>query len=128
MQRRLKPAATKREEDELILKYFLYFLLGGCIVTLVSYFGATKRTLLSSFIATLPCLSLATFILIYKEGGVGAAIAYGKGLILFLPAWLCYVVMAIFLLPRWEMWKALSVAVMAYLIVALVTKRLSESF
>ena len=109
------------------LKYFLYFLLGGCIVCLVSYFGATKRTLLSSFIATLPCLSLVTFILIYKEGGMHASVSYGKGLILFTPAWLCYVGLAIFLLPRWEMWKALSVSVMAYLLVALVAKRLSES-
>lgn len=109
------------------LRYLLYFLLGGCIVSLVSYFGATKRTLLSSFIATLPCLSLATLILIYKEGGMGAAVSYGKGLILFTPAWLCYVGTVIFLLPRCQMWKALTVSVMAYLLVALVTKRLSES-
>ncbi len=87
-----------------------------------------KRTLLASFIATLPCLSLATFILIYKEGGTGAAVAYGKGLILFLPAWLSYVTMAIWLLPRLELWKALTVAVTAYFIVALITKRFSESF
>jgi uncharacterized membrane protein (GlpM family) len=112
--------------NTLILKYLLYFLLGGCIVSLVSYFGATKRTLLSSFIATLPCLSLVTFILIYREGGMGAAVSYGKGLIMFTPAWLCYVAMAILLLPRWEMWKALSVSVMAYLLVALIVKRLSE--
>ncbi|MEK7242045.1 MAG: hypothetical protein AAB048_04660 [Planctomycetota bacterium] len=56
-----------------------------------------------------------------------ASVSYGKGLILFTPAWLCYVGLAIFLLPRWEMWKALSVSVMAYLLVALVAKRLSES-
>ncbi len=113
---------------ELFIKYFLYFLLGGCIVSLVSYFGATKRTLLSSFIATLPCLSLVTFILIYKEGGMQASVSYGKGLILFTPAWLCYVLATIFLLPRWEMWKALTVSVAAYFFVALIVRRLAESF
>jgi uncharacterized membrane protein (GlpM family) len=106
----------------------LYFLLGGSIVTSVTYFGGTKRTLLSAFIATLPCLSLVTFILIYKDGGMRAAVSYGKGLILFSPAWLCYVGLAIYLLPRWELWKALSVSVMAYLLVALITKRLIELF
>lgn len=110
------------------LKYFLYFLLGGSIVTLVAYFGGTKRTLLSAFIATLPCLSLVTFTLIYKEGGMGAAVSYGKGLILFTPAWLSYVGMAIFLLPRCEVWKALSVSVAVYLLVALITRRLTELF
>jgi hypothetical protein len=73
-------------------------------------------------------MSLLTFILIYREGGTGAAVSYGKGLMLFCPAWLCYVAMAIYLLPRWDLWKALSVSVAAYFVVAWAVKRLYEIF
>ncbi|MFQ5957413.1 MAG: DUF3147 domain-containing protein [Candidatus Brocadiales bacterium] len=103
-------------------KYLLYFLVGGIIVTLVSYFGGVRKSLLSSFIAMMPALSIITATFIYREAGADATVSYAKGLILFSPAWLCYIGAFIFLLPRVDIWKAVPISVLVYFVVAFITR------
>jgi len=107
-------------------KYLLYFLMGGIIVSAVSYFGGAGRSVLSSFLAMMPALSIITATLIYKEAGVDATVSYAKGLILFSPAWFCYIVAFIYLLPRMELWKAMAVSVSLYFVVAFLTRAVMQ--
>lgn len=110
------------------LKYLLYFFVGGIIVSLVSYFGGVRKSLLSSFIAMMPALSIITAAFIYREAGTDATVSYAKGLILFSPAWLCYIGAFIFLLPRVDIWKAVPISVFVYFVVALVTRAVVQEF
>jgi uncharacterized membrane protein (GlpM family) len=110
------------------MKYLLYFFLGGLIVSLIAYLGGMKKTLLSAFIATLPTLSVVTFVFVYREGGQEAALSYAKGLLLFTPAWLSYIGLFVFLLPRTDIWKALVLSVFLYFFVAFLTKVVYEGF
>ncbi len=92
----------------MLMKLTLYFLIGGLVVSLVTYLGLAGRGLLSAFVATFPHISLVTFILIYFNGGVEYTISYAKGLLLFAPSWLAYVAAFMVLLPRTGFWTALS--------------------
>ena len=73
------------------LKYSLYFLLGGSLVSLSTYIGAQGRGFLAAFISTFPAITGVTIILIYLNGGSDPAQEYAKHLLWLVPAWVIYV-------------------------------------
>lgn len=93
-----------------------YFLLGGTVVTLVTYLGGQGKGLLAAFIAAFPAMTLLTFILIHSQSGVSATISYAKGLLIITPAWLLYVACVLILLPRWGMARALGSGILIYIL------------
>ena len=102
-----------------------YFIIGGLIISTVTYFGSHGKSELAAFIAFLPATSLITVCTIYFAGGTGAAVSYAKSMLILLPAWLFYVIGVIFLLPRLGLVIALLVSVAAYVAAAFVTMRLT---
>ena len=58
------------------MKYGLYFLLGGTIVSLSTYLGSQGRSFLAAFASTFPAITGATFVLIYLNGGNDAIVSY----------------------------------------------------
>ena len=102
-----------------------YFVIGGLIVSVVTYFGSHGKSEFAVFIAFIPSTSLITLCTIYLAGGMGATVSYAKSMLILTPAWLCYVVGVIFLLPRLGLVIALLVSVAAYLAAAFVTMRLT---
>lgn len=102
-----------------------YFVIGGLVVSVVTYFGSQGRSELAVFIAFLPSTTLITLCTIYLAGGTGAAVSYAKSMLVLLPAWVLYVVGVIFLLPRLGLVVSLLVSVAAYLAAAFVTMRLT---
>jgi uncharacterized membrane protein (GlpM family) len=103
----------------------LYFVIGGLVVSLVTYFGSQGRSQLAVFIAFLPGTTLITLCTIYFAGGTGAAVSYAKSMLILLPAWVLYVLGVIFLLPRLGLAVSILVSVAAYLAAAFVTMRLT---
>jgi len=93
----------------------LYFLLGGTVVALVTYFGSQGKGLFAAFIGSLPTVTVITLCIIYLNAGVDASTSYFKGLLIMLPAWLLYVIAVIFLLPRLGLVPSLVIAVAIYL-------------
>ena len=63
-----------------------YFVIGGLVVSVVTYFGSQGKSELAVFIAFLPRTSLIIVCTIYFAGGTGAAISYAKSMIILLPA------------------------------------------
>jgi hypothetical protein len=59
------------------MKYLLYFLVGGTIVTIVTYFASHAKGLIAAFFANLPIITFITFLTIYLESGQNAVISYG---------------------------------------------------
>jgi hypothetical protein len=57
-----------------VLKFLLYFLIGGSIVTLVTYFGSRMKGLTAAFLAMFPFLTTLTLITIYYKAWTTAII------------------------------------------------------
>ena len=113
----------KRTVDPKLLA--LYFVIGGLVVSLVTYFGSQGKSELAVFIAFLPGTTLITLITIYLGGGTGAAVSYAKSMLILLPAWVLYVLGVIFLLPRLGLAVSMLVSVAVYVVAALLTMRLT---
>lgn len=103
----------------------LYFVIGGLVVSLVTYFGSQGRSELAVFIAFLPATTLITVVTIYLAGGTGAAVSYAKWMLILLPAWVLYAVGLIFLLPRLGLALSLVISVAAYLGAAFLTMKIA---
>ena len=103
----------------------LYFVLGGTIVTLVTWLGSQGKGLLAAFIALFPALTVVTLSAVYLRGGVEPTVAYAKGLLFMIPAWLLYVLTVIFLVPRLGLAAALAIGIALYAAGSLLTMRLT---
>lgn len=96
------------------LRFLIYFLLGGSVTALTAYFAGLGRGTVSAFIATLPLLTVLTFSLIYSEGGPKTVEEYARGLIIFTPPWLCYLVVVWFGTERLGIFKSLGLGILVY--------------
>ena len=100
------------------LKYFLYFLAGGVIVSVVTYFASQAKGLLAAFIANLQVITLITFLTIYFESGEKAIVPYAEGLVIMLVPWLAYIFAIIFLTHRLGFVVSLVIGISLYLFFA----------
>lgn len=98
--------------------FIIHFLLGGTIVSLVTFIGSHGKGLLAAFIATFPTMTVITFSLLYHKSGQTATVSYAKGLLLMTPPWIVYVLCLIFLLPRIGFAKSIITGVSTYMILA----------
>lgn len=104
------------------MKYLIYFLTGGAVVTLVTYVGGSGRSLLSAFIATFPAVTLISAIFIYRDAGYQPTLDYVRGLVLFVPAWLGYLISLLVLLPRVAFANAIAASVAVFLLGVAITR------
>jgi hypothetical protein len=96
-------------------KYLLYFLLGGTIVSVSTYFGSQGKSFLAAFASTFPAITGATFVLIYLNGGSESLVGYAKNLLWFVPAWIVYVITMILGVPRVGFWPSMIGSLVLYL-------------
>jgi hypothetical protein len=96
-------------------KYLLYFLLGGTIVSVSTYFGSQGKSFLAAFASTFPAITGATFVLIYLNGGSESLVGYAKNLLWFVPPWIVYVITMILGVPRVGFWPAMIGSLVLYL-------------
>jgi len=102
----------------------LYFVLGGTIVTLISYFGTQGKGMMAAFIGFFPTISIVTLLIIYYKSGVGATVSYFKGMLFLIPAWVLYALAMVFILPRWGIVPSVIIGVALYIGIALLTIKL----
>jgi hypothetical protein len=86
-------------------------------VSAVTYLGSMGRGMLSAFVATFPSITVLTFILIYLNAGTDPTLSYAKGMVLFFPSWLAYLVCFVVALPRYGFWPALGASLVAFFLV-----------
>jgi len=98
--------------------FILHFILGGTIVSVVTFIGSQGKGMLAAFVATFPTMTALTFALVYSKAGQVATVNYAKGLLLMTPPWIIYVLCLIFLLPKWGFVKSLIAGVLTYMILA----------
>lgn len=100
------------------LKYLIYFILGGLIVTLATYFGSEKKGLIAAFFAMFPFVTAFTIFTIYSAVGSEAVAYYVKGLLLLTPAWILYLIIVLYLIPKYNFGLSLAAGVVVYMIIA----------
>jgi uncharacterized membrane protein (GlpM family) len=105
---------------EELTKFVGYFIFGGLILSIVTYFGSREKGLIAAFFAMFPVVTALTLFTIYSEAGSEAVITYVKGLLLLTPVWLLYLLCMIYLLPKYGFWIALISGVFLYLVLALI--------
>lgn len=98
-----------------LIKYGVYFLLGGTIVSLSTYLGSQGRSFLVAFASTFPAITGATFLLIYLNGGADSLVGYAKNLLWFVPPWIVYVVSMIIGVPRLGFWLGAAMSLTLYM-------------
>ncbi len=98
-----------------LVKYTIYFLLGGTIVSLSTYLGSQGRSFLAAFASTFPAITGATFVLIYLNGGSDQLVGYAKNLLWFVPPWIVYVTAMILGVPRLGFWAAMGLSLALYM-------------
>ncbi len=98
-----------------LMKYAIYFLLGGTIVSLSTYLGAKGNSFLAALVSTFPAITAATFILLYLNGGGATTVDYAKNLLWFVPPWIIYVTAMILGIPRLGFWPAMAGSLTLYL-------------
>jgi uncharacterized membrane protein (GlpM family) len=104
----------------------LYFLIGGIIVALTTYFGSQGKGLLAAFISFLPSITIVTLCAIYFSEGVSATTSYIKGMLVLLPAWFLYALCLFYTLPRIGLLPSLFISVSLYLVASWATIQLVD--
>lgn len=104
------------------MKYALYFIIGGTVVSLTTYLGSLGRSWLAAFVTTFPALTGITFILMYLNAGVEPTVPYARNLLYFIVPWVVYVGFYILTIDRLGFWLALTGAVVLFVGVSAITK------
>ena len=103
----------------------VYFLLGGTVVSLASYFGSHSKGLLAAFISFFPAATVFTVTAIYAAAGGHAASQYARGMLLMLPAWVLYALSLFWFTPRLGLGVSLLIGIPLYIGGALLTMKLA---
>jgi uncharacterized membrane protein (GlpM family) len=98
-----------------ILKFLLYFIVGGSVVSLTTYYGSRGQGFTAALISMFPSLTVLTFFLIYKAGGDASVISYAKNLAFGVPPWILYIIAVAMLCEHLGIWLSLTVGVILYL-------------
>ena len=98
-----------------VIKYGVYFLIGGVVVSASTYLGAKGEGFLAALASTFPAITGVTFVLIHLNGGDDATLAYAKHLLWFVPPWLAYVGFMIVALTHLGFWVAMSGSLAVYM-------------
>lgn len=100
------------------LRYLIYFILGGLVVTIATYFGSEKKGLIAAFFAMFPFVNAVTVYTIYSTADSQAVASYARGLILLTPAWVIYLLIIWYLIPKYNLWISLTIGVIVYMLIA----------
>ncbi len=96
------------------MRYALYFIIGGTVVSLTTYLGSLGKSWLAAFVTTFPALTGITFILMYLNAGVEPTVPYARNLLYFVVPWLAYVGFYLVTIDRVGFWFALMGAIVLF--------------
>ena len=104
------------------MRYALYFIIGGTVVSLTTYLGSLGKSWLAAFVTTFPALTGITFILMYLNAGVEPTVPYARNLLYFVVPWLAYVGFYLVTIDRVGFWFALMGAIVLFVGVSALSK------
>jgi uncharacterized membrane protein (GlpM family) len=108
------------------LRFFLYFLVGGTVVTLISFLASIGKPQLAAFIGLIPSNTILTFIFTHREGGAKTTTEYARTMMWFTPAWLLYVATVMWLLPKQGLYRSLGAGLAVFFAASFLTSLLRQ--
>src|SRR5437879_13328173 len=105
------------------MKYALYFVIGGTVVSLTTYLGSLGKSWLAAFVTTFPALTGLTFILMYLNVGVEPTVPYARNLLDFVIPCLAYVGVCLLTIDRFGFGLALTGAIGLFVAAAALPRR-----
>ncbi len=105
----------------------VYFVIGGIVVSSITYLGSQGKSMPAAFIAMLPCVSVITLCTIYFHGGTSATVSYARDMLILLPPWILYVVGVIYLLPRIGLPLSLIASIAVYVLASYTIMRFAPN-
>jgi hypothetical protein len=103
----------------------LYFVIGGTLISAITYFGSHAKSQIAAFIAFLPSISVITICSIYFASGTKEAVSYTKNMLILVPPWVLYGLGMLFLLPRIGLAYSLAISIAVYIGTALLIMKLT---
>jgi len=100
------------------LKFILYFIIGGSILTLITYFGSKDKGILAAFIALFPMVTIMSIVTIYSEAGSLPVLDYVKGLLILTPVWIIFLICIAYLLPKQGLLVAIGIGIAIYVVIS----------
>ena len=94
------------------------------MTVLTTYFASSGKGTLSAFIVTLPLLTALTFILIDAEGGKNVVLNYARGLLIFTPPWICYVLVVKSGIERLGVFRSVGLGIGVYVLLSYLVRSL----
>ncbi len=102
-----------------MLRFICYFIIGGLVVSLTTYYGSKGQGFIAAFISMFPSMSVLIFILLYFSGGRLSVIGYAKNLAYVVPSWILYVFTVALLCERIGIWLSLTAGIGLYITVSI---------
>jgi len=101
----------------LLLEYLLYFAAGGSIVTLVVYLAKQGHPFLSGIALVFPSVTMLSFYFIGRTTGSAAVVESARSaLFATFIVWVPYMLVIIYLTPRFGVNSALALGVLLFLV------------
>ncbi len=97
-----------------MIEYAAYFVVGGLVVSLTTYYGAKGQGFAAALISMFPSMTVLIFFLLYRAGGNDSVVGYAKSLVYVVPPWVLYVCTVAFLCERIGIWWSLAMGVALY--------------
>jgi len=107
-----------------MLEFFSYFMIGGLVVSLTTYYGSKGHGFVAAFISMFPSLTVLIFFLLHRTGGKESVINYAKSLIYVVPPWTLYVIVVGLLCERIGILWSLILGVGLYLCTSVLINQL----
>ena len=102
-----------------MLEFIGYFMVGGLVVSLTTYFGSKGQGFLAAFISMFPSMTVLIFFLLYRTGGTPSVINYAKSLVYVVPSWILYICAVALLCDRIGIWLSLILGISLYFCVSI---------
>lgn len=111
-----------------MLRYVLYFLVGGFVITLISVLAERGHPLLAGIAAIFPGITLVSFYFIGQAAGDDAVALTAKSCLQSLFIWIPYALAVIWLSPRIGTNKALLIGVLIFTVLAFALVYTNQQF
>jgi hypothetical protein len=83
-----------------MLQVLLSFFVGGGLVATVAYIAQKGNATLTILVANIPVIFLLNILTAYRVGGIDSSLNYAKGALMYLPFYILFIVLTMWLIPR----------------------------
>lgn len=105
-----------------MVQCLLSFLVGGSLLAFVTFVAQKGNATLTILVANIPVMFLLNILMTYRVGGVDSSLNYAKGALMYLPFYILFVMITMWLIPRLGMPGALLPGIPVFIIPVIIKR------